>query len=51
MKLGTVFITVSEQVFHINASNKGAMSFEILDSNPESDEELPEIWINHASKT
>lgn len=51
MKQGTIYITVGEQVFYLNASNKGDLSFEILDGGNKTDKQLLNIWVKHAAST
>jgi hypothetical protein len=51
MTQGTIYITVGEQEFYLNASNKGDLSFEILDGGNKADRQLLIIWSKHATST
>ena len=48
MRQGTIYIIVGEQEYYLNASNKGDLSFEILDGGNKTDKQLQSIWAKHA---
>jgi len=49
IRAGTIYISVGEQEYYLNASNKGDLSFEILDGGNKTDLQLQSIWTKHAS--
>jgi hypothetical protein len=51
MRQGTIYISVGEREFYLNASNKGDLSFEILDGGNKTDKQLQSIWVKHAAST
>ncbi|MEP0174778.1 MAG: hypothetical protein ABJD02_12440 [Paraglaciecola sp.] len=51
MRQGTIYITVGKQEFYLNASNKGDLSFEILDGGNKTDKQLLSIWSKYATST
>jgi len=48
MREGTIYITVGEQEYYINASNKGDLSYDILSNGHKTDQQLLNIWAKHA---
>lgn len=49
MRQGTIYITVGEREFYLNAKNKGDLSFEILNGGNKTDKQLQRIWVKHAA--
>ena len=49
MRAGTIYISVGGQEYYLNASNKGDLSFEILNGGNKTDLQLQSIWTKHAS--
>ncbi|MEM7358383.1 MAG: hypothetical protein AAF431_04770 [Pseudomonadota bacterium] len=51
MKQGSIYLNIDGQSYYINAENKGALSFAILNGGKKTDEQLLEIWSKHAKST
>jgi len=49
MKDGTIYITVNEHQYYLNASNKAELSFDILNGGNKTDAQLKSIWRKHAA--
>ncbi|AFU99832.2 hypothetical protein [Simiduia agarivorans] len=51
MKGGTIYITVGTDIYYLNSTNKGELSFAILDGGKKTDANLLEIWAKYAKST
>lgn len=51
MREGTIYITVGTKEYYLNSSNKGELSFSILNGGNKSDAQLLEIWAKYAKST
>ncbi|AZZ98496.1 hypothetical protein [Pseudoalteromonas sp. R3] len=47
MRKGTIYITIGTEEYYLNSSNKGELSFAILDGGNKSDAHLLEIWAKY----
>jgi hypothetical protein len=51
MKQSTIYITAGSQVYYLNSTNKGVLSFAILDGGNKTDAQLLSIWVKYAKNT
>ncbi|MBT1063503.1 hypothetical protein KJY73_07950 [Bowmanella sp. Y26] len=51
MREGTIYITVGTEEYYVNPTNKGALSFAILNGGNKTDAQLLEIWTKYAKGT
>ncbi|MEP7706802.1 hypothetical protein [Paraglaciecola sp. 25GB23A] len=51
MKQSTIYITVGSQVYYLNPTNMGELSFAILDGGNKTDAQLLGIWVKYAKST
>jgi len=49
MKDGTIYITVNEHRYYLNASNKAKLSFDILNGGTKTEAQLLNLWDKHAA--
>ncbi|GAB3382021.1 hypothetical protein NCG89_10125 [Spongiibacter taiwanensis] len=51
MREGTIYITVGKEEYYLNQTNKGELSFAILNGGNKTDTQLLEIWAKYAKGT
>lgn len=51
MKEGTIYITIGNEIYYLNSTNKGDISFAILSGGNKTDAQLKEIWVKYAKGT
>lgn len=51
MKEGTIYITIGAERYYLNPTNKGDLSYAILNGGNKTDAQLLEIWAKYAKGT